>query len=86
MSKRLGGIIIGCKYKTSARFFNGLPDGINSNFGSTDSIIPGRNSPLCCTLTLIIDQAGTAPDKNKTKTFLVHTGNKIDLYTKISTV
>ena len=34
MSKRLvGGIIVGCKYKTSSWLLNGFPDGINSNIG-----------------------------------------------------
>ena len=47
MSKRLGGII-GCKYKASPRHLNGFPDG--SNIGLTNSIIPWRNPPLCCTL------------------------------------
>ena len=45
MSKRLGGGIIGCKYKTSLWHLNGFfPDG--SNIGSTVSIIPGRNPSL----------------------------------------
>ena len=71
MSKRFGGII-GCKYKTySSWHLNEFPDG--SNIGSTVtvySIIPGRNPPLCCALKFN-RHAGT-PDKNKTKTFLVH--------------
>ena len=66
MSKRLGGII-GCKYKPSSWHSNGFPDGINRNIGSTDSIIPRRSPPLCCTLTLIAMQGHQT--KNTTKTF-----------------
>ena len=44
MSKRLGGIIV-CKYRISSWHLNGFPDG--SNIGA-NSIIPGRNLPLCC--------------------------------------
>ena len=37
MSKGLGGIIVGCKYKTSSWHVNGFPDG--SNIGSTVVVV-----------------------------------------------
>ena len=47
---------IGCKdKKNSSWHLNGFSDG--SNIGST-VIIPGRNPPLCCTLTTLIAMQG----------------------------
>ena len=65
MSKRLGGIIItGCKNKTSSWHLNGFPDG-SSMDGVNSIIIPGRNLPLCCTLTLIACKGHQARTKTK---------------------
>ena len=68
MSKRLGGIIIGCKYKTSSWHLNGFPDG--NDIGST--VYNPEEKPTVNLYTYINRYAGT-PDKNKTKTFSVHT-------------
>ena len=63
MSKRLGRII-GCKYKSYKRHLNGFPDGSDN---LVNSIIPGRNPPLCCTLITRIDM-----QRHQTKTKQKH--------------
>ena len=60
MSKRLDGIIIGCKYKTFSWHLNGFPYG--SNIGSTEYNIGEK--PTVILYTYNIRHAGT-PEKQR---------------------
>ena len=64
MSKRLGGIIARHLDGFPARHLDGFP--VVVTLGQQCSIIPGRNPPLYCTLTLIAMQG------HQTKTIPKH--------------
>ena len=64
MSKRLGGIIIGCKGKTSSWYLNGFPDG--RNIGSTVNV--GEKPTVILYTTYISSRHQGHQTKSKNKT------------------